>query len=206
METYYLISFALVSFLTVLSPGPAVLFTINNVFNANSNDVLKGILGVATGILIVGFLATLLIMFATEVIDGAFKFLNFAGAFYFLYLAANNLKAFKYKNSLSNQQKKTFYQGLVISLLNPKALAFFIFIFPTYMKENYISAGIATLLTSIFALNVLLVHCFYGLSFNYLTKTIGIDKFANYFNRLSAFTFFIFALFMFNQFITSSTQ
>lgn len=206
METYHLISFVLVSFLTVLSPGPAVLFTINNVFKANSHDVLKGILGVATGILIVGFFATLLIMFTTEVIDGAFKILNLAGAFYFLYLAANNLKAFKYKNSLSHQHRKVFSQGLVISLLNPKALAFFLFIFPTYMQENYISAGIATLLTSIFALNVLLVHCFYGLSFNYLTKTIGIDKFANYFNRLSAFTFFIFALFMFNQFLTSSTQ
>ncbi|AQP98922.1 hypothetical protein B0W48_03390 [Pseudoalteromonas aliena] len=206
METYHLISFALVLFLTVLSPGPAVLFTIHNVFNANSQDVLKGILGVATGILIVGFFATLLIMFTTEAVGGAFKVLNLAGAFYFLYLAANNLKAFKYKNSLSNEQKKHFFHGLVISLLNPKALAFFIFIFPTYMQENYISAGIATLLTSIFALNVLLVHCFYYFSFNYLTKTIGIDKFANYFNRLSAFTFFIFALFMFNQFLTSITQ
>lgn len=199
MNTYF-ISFFILSLITVSSPGPAVLFTINNTLNCRLTKTLGGILGVATGILLVAVFATLLIIFAANTLDFAVLLISIAGSLYFFYLAFNSLqKSVQKEIKKDNQLINSFQHGILISLLNPKALAFFVFIFPLYLNAKTISFQKPALLSLIFSFNVIIVHSIYTIIFTRIAKSIDLKKLTNIFNKISAALFFTFSILLLKQ-------
>jgi len=135
MENYWL--FVLVAILTVASPGPGVVLTLTNTLRFGVKYAVGGILGIAAGTFIVaGISATSLgVLLATSAI--AFSVVKFVGAAYLIYLgiklwrsAPPELHLAQGENCKSRLQ---FLAGLLLQLTNPKAVFFFLSVFPQFI-------------------------------------------------------------------------
>lgn len=196
----YLISFFILSLITVSSPGPAVLFTVHNTLNYRLTKTFGGILGVATGILLVAAIATSILIFAANTLNFALLITSGVGSLYFFYLSFSSLQKNVRKEFRKNEQLiSSFQHGILISLLNPKALAFFIFIFPLYLDTKTISFHRPALLSLIFSFNVIIVHGIYTAVFTRIAKSINLKKLTYLFNKISAALFFTFGILLLKQ-------
>lgn len=202
----YLISFFILSLITVLSPGPAVLFTIHNTLNYKLTKTFLGIFGVATGIFFVAAFATLILIFAANTLNFALLVTSVTGSLYFFYLSFNSLQTSVPKEHKKDVQLNSFKHGILISLLNPKALAFFIFIFPLYLDTKTISFHKPALLSLIFSFNVIIVHSIYTYFFTRIAKSIDLKKLTYIFNKISAALFFTFGVLLIKQTIENTSN
>ena len=135
------LQFLAISFLLEVTPGPAMLFVLYQ--SATSyRHVFVGILGLLTANLIwMSLVATGLGLLITQS-PTAFEILRYLGAAYLAYLG---YKICRY--GISNQKvdakvkpkslKKTYIQGMLTSLSNPKALIFFLALFPNFTRAEF---------------------------------------------------------------------
>lgn len=183
---------------TVLSPGPAVLYTIGNTLTHGRRQAVAGFCGVAAGILLVATLASILVLSLVSMLGPAARIMQYVGAIYLIYLGikswcrggVNHLTVDKV--SVSN--KGLFFRGILISLLNPKAIAFFTSLFPQFIDlrdGNLLQCG---LLAVTFSLIVLLVHSGYCLGIHWLGMRVVGARMALVINRLSGAMFLLFGL------------
>ena len=137
MNLYLL--FLTVATLTVLSPGPGVLMTLTNALRYGLRGTIGGILGIAFGALLVaGISATTLgaVLAASAL---AFTVLKLAGAAYLIYLGARLWRSppMHVQSAAQAHQasfKRRFLEGLSLQLTNPKAIFFFLSVFPQFIE------------------------------------------------------------------------
>ncbi|NUF39319.1 LysE family translocator, partial [Acinetobacter lactucae] len=123
-----LLVFITIAFLTLLSPGPGVLFTVTNSINYGVKTALFGISGLIIGMFVIAVISASGVGLIITSNPTIFTGLKFVGAFYLMYLGYKNFtKKLPTQELISNQQNnqavsksKLFYQGLFASLLNPK--------------------------------------------------------------------------------------
>ena len=157
-----LISFAIASFFLALAPGPDNFFVLT--FSAKYGRTL-GILTVS-GLVCGCFIHTSLVAFGVSalIINNSFllSILKYLGAIYLLFVA---IKVYKSDNEIKDlkdskyevNKLKVFINGLLMNILNPKVLIFFLAFFPTFIFSDsispviqfYILGGIFMLITFI---------------------------------------------------------
>lgn len=179
MELYLV--FCTVAAATVLSPGPGVVMTLTNALRYGFAGTFGGILGIALGALIVaGVSATSLgILLATSAL--AFTIMKFIGAAYLVYLGVRLWRAPGYSFHGGEAHEagflRRFVEGLSLQLTNPKAIFFFLSIFPQFidLKGRYIPQFSLLVLT--YSALVVIIHCLYALfarqAKNWLTSARG---------------------------------
>ncbi|KQE23391.1 LysE family translocator, partial [Acinetobacter pittii] len=136
-----LLVFITIAFLTLLSPGPGVLFTVTNSINYGVKTALFGISGLIIGMFVIAVISASGVGLIITSNPTIFTVLKFIGAFYLMYLGYKNFtKKLATQELMTDQQKdkavsksKLFYQGLFASLLNPKTIVFFIALFPQFI-------------------------------------------------------------------------
>ena len=89
MTLDYYALYLLLAIGTVLSPGPAVIYTIGNTLTWGTRHAIAGFCGVAVGILLVASLASLAVLWFTRWLAAGQQILTLGGAFYLLYLGLN---------------------------------------------------------------------------------------------------------------------
>ena len=126
-----LLVFITIAFLTLLSPGPGVLFTVTNSINYGVKTALFGISGLIIGMFVIAVISASGVGLIITSNPTIFTVLKFIGAFYLMYLGyKTSLKTCNPRvNDRSTKDKavsksKLFYQGLFASLLNPKTIVF----------------------------------------------------------------------------------
>lgn len=157
-----LISFAIASFFLALAPGPDNFFVLT--FSAKYGRTL-GVLFVL-GLVCGCFIHTSLVAFGVSalIINNSLllSILKYIGAIYLLFVAIkiyksdNKIKDFKDPKYEVNKLK-VFINGLLMNILNPKVLIFFLAFFPTFIFSDsispviqfYILGGIFMLITFI---------------------------------------------------------
>ena len=157
-----LISFAIASFFLALAPGPDNFFVLT--FSAKYGRTL-GVLFVL-GLVCGCFIHTSLVAFGVSalIINNSFllSILKYIGAIYLLFVA---IKVYKSDNKIKDfkdpkyevNKLKVFINGLLMNILNPKVLIFFLAFFPTFIFSDsispviqfYILGGIFMLITFI---------------------------------------------------------
>ena len=197
MENYLL--FLLVAAITILSPGPGVVLTLSNAIQYGIAGSIGGILGIALGTFIVaGISATGLgIILATSTL--AFSILKYIGAAYLIYLGVKLWRSPKiHINTLPNSpQKKSLrlFEGLALQVTNPKAVFFFMSIFPQFI--NFASNNIEQFITLVITYSslVIIIHLFYAYLAVAAKTWITSDKGACLVNKLGGATFMLFFFF-----------
>ena len=164
MENYLL--FLVVAIVTVLSPGPGVVLTLTNTLRFGVSGAAGGIFGIAFGTFIVaGISATGLgVILATSTI--AFSVMKYIGAAYLIYLGIKLWRSAPPKMEANitavNSRNLQFVEGLTLQLTNPKAVFFFLSVFPQFIDftENYTNQFILLVVT--YSCLVVLIHFLYA--------------------------------------------
>lgn len=198
MSLEYYALYLLLAVGTVLSPGPAVIYTIGNTLTRGTRHAIAGFVGVAVGILLVATLASLAVLWFTGWLAEGQQILTLGGALYLLYLGVNSWRQHAVSPvvgaSTDRDCGRSFAKGALISLLNPKAIIFFTSLFPQFIDFRQGALGQCMLLALTFSAVVLVVHGGYCLVFRWVGLQGYGERFARGINRLSAVMFTGFAI------------
>lgn len=196
MNLYLL--FLIVATLTVLSPGPGVLMTLTNALRYGLRGTIGGILGIAFGALLVaGISATTLgaVLAASAL---AFTVLKLAGAAYLIYLGARLWRSppVPVASEQAHQAsfKRRFLEGLSLQLTNPKAIFFFLSVFPQFIEGEAGFVRQFALLVLTYAALVVVIHTGYALFAHQARAWLTSERGGRTVNRLGGATFMCFGV------------
>ncbi|MXN67116.1 LysE family transporter [Stappia sp. GBMRC 2046] len=142
MEFSLWIAFATICAANIVTPGPAILNTINRSislgFNATRPTVFGNALGLAAGAILCGAGVASFVL-ASEVLWAIFRW---AGIGYLAYLGLKLLfKREKIDLSMaapdsSASPLRLFVEAFLLAVMNPKAVLFFVAVFPQFMRPD----------------------------------------------------------------------
>jgi len=136
-----LISFSIATLFLALSPGPDNLYVIAQSLANGTKSGIATTIGLISGCIV----HTTLLAFGVSAIivasETLFYGLKVMGACYLLFLAYNVFRSNAYvvlKDKTSKKSySKLFKQGVIMNLVNPKILIFFLAFFPGFLWDEY---------------------------------------------------------------------
>ena len=165
MQLYLL--FILMATLTILSPGPGVLKSVTNSLNYGFKRAFIGVIGLSTGTFCVAVLSATSLGALLAASDTAFTVIKYFGAAYLIYMGIKlwRAPAFEFKDAAKEaiSNKKLFAECFIFQLSNPKALVFFLSVFPQFIEHDRSYLGQFAVLVLTFCLLLVLVHSIYAL-------------------------------------------
>jgi threonine/homoserine/homoserine lactone efflux protein len=163
------ILFFLISSISLtLMPGPDILFVISQSISKNKTTGILISLGLCTGLLI----HTMLLVFGfSSIISNNYFLFKLFSSFYMLLLMTQeiNLLPKIYSNKSNYKPNSPYLKGLIMNLINPKVILFFIAFFPAFLFSKTLDLKIQfTILGLIFFAQALIIF----ISVSYLSKRI----------------------------------
>ncbi len=194
MKLYAL--FLLMATATVLSPGPGVVMTLTNSLRYGMRGTFGGILGIAIGALVVAAISatSLGVILATSAL--AFTVLKLLGAAYLVYLGIRlwRAPAVRFAEQPAHEASflRRFFEGVSLQLTNPKAIFFFLSVFPQFIdrESNYAAQFVVLVLT--YSSLVVVIHCSYALFAKRAKSWLTSERGGRAVNRAAGTTFVFF--------------
>jgi threonine/homoserine/homoserine lactone efflux protein len=159
--------FLVVAAATVLGPGPGVVMSLTNALRYGLRGTFGGILGIAFGALIVAAVSATSVGIVLATSSLAFNTLKGVGAAYLLYLGVRLWRAppFRFTDQIAHAARfnTRFLEGLSLQLTNPKAIFFFLSVFPQFIDPAAGYAAQFTMLVLTYSGLVVVIHCGYAL-------------------------------------------
>jgi threonine/homoserine/homoserine lactone efflux protein len=185
--------FLLMAATTVLSPGPGVLMTLTNSLRFGMRGTFGGIVGIALGALVVAAISATGLGVLLAASATAYTVMKYLGAAYLFYLGIRLWRspAVRIDDSRAVEVsfRRRFLEGLSLQLTNPKAIFFFLSVFPQFIRaDRPYAAQFATLVLSYSAL-VLFIHSGYALTAQRVRRWLTSEHGARTLNRLGGATF-----------------
>ena len=183
---------------TILLPGPAVMLTINNAIQRGLFLSVAGILGIALAILVVAAISATSLGIILASSAAAFTVVKVLGAVYLIYLG---IKMWRTQQSISAKtlhRTKSFYacffEGFLVSISNPKAVVFFMSIFPQFidLKQEYMPQFV--LLAVTFSVLVMAIHTAYALFSVFAKSRLSSAEGSSILNKVSCGVFVAFGV------------
>ena len=188
--------FLLMATATVFSPGPGVVMTLSNALRFGWRSSFGGILGIACGALLVATISatSLGVVLATSAF--AFSVMKLLGAGYLLYLAFKLWRSPPPKLDAPVARegglRARFLAALWLQLTNPKAIVFFLSVFPQFIEADAPYVPQFVLLVLSYALLVVVIHCGYALTAQRARQWLATPRGGVLMNRVSAACFLCF--------------
>jgi threonine/homoserine/homoserine lactone efflux protein len=190
MKLYLL--FLLAAGITICSPGPGVVMTLTNSMRSGWRGAFGGIVGISVGALVVASISAtgIGVVLATSAV--AFTVLKFVGAGYLVYLGIRMWGApvhvFGETPESVTGFGRRFAEGITLQLTNPKAIFFFLSVFPQFMdRAGDATRQFAVLVLSYSAL-VVVIHSGYALSAQRAGRWLRTERGGRTVNRLGGAT------------------
>lgn len=196
MENYLI--YVGVAMATILLPGPAVMLTLNNSIQRGLLKSFAGILGIALAILLVALISatSLGIVLASSAM--AFNIIKISGAVYLIYLGIKMLRSKVTNNTLVRGQEysylKCFMEGFLVSVSNPKAVIFFMSIFPQFIDLTQEYTPQFILLAITFSFLVIVIHTIYATFASLAKSKLSSRKGSSILNKISGGVFVSFGI------------
>jgi leucine efflux protein len=129
------LGFCMASIAIVLAPGPGSLFMVKTAAATHTRERHAAMLGIMAGdtcliALSLCGASTLLIAHPS-----LFDVIRFAGALYLIFLGLQSIFAIQKNESKISPNNRLFRQAISITLLNPKAVFFFMAFFPVFIRS-----------------------------------------------------------------------
>lgn len=196
MENYLL--YIAIASATIASPGPGVVLTISNSIRYGFWSAVAGIFGVAAAIFLIAVISatSLAVILSSSAL--AFTVLKYIGAVYLIYLGIKMWRSssrFNINNKIIlKSNKKRFAEGLLITLLNPKPIFFFMALFPQFINisESYLFQF--SLLTITFCVLIIIIHFIYAFFANAVKAKLATPKGSNILSKTSGGFYIFFGL------------
>lgn len=161
--------------LLALMPGPDIIFVITQGITKGKKEALFTSLGLGTGCIFHASLAAFGVAVLFQRSEIAFNILKYLGAVYLFYLA---YKA--YKNAAETEAPKAdksalcgYQKGLLMNLLNPKVILFFLAFLPQFTPADTPNTGLYMfMLGLIFMILSTFVFCLVSLLSSLLNRVL----------------------------------
>ena len=173
--------FLITSMLLTIAPGPDVLYLLTKSLAEGAKSGIILACGLVSGI----FFHTMLVMLGVAALIQsspiALTLLKYFGAAYLLYLAFNAFKS-SGKLQLGRADSKSsnmalYRRGLLMNVLNPKVLLFFLAFLPQFVEANSESASLQIALLGLtFAIQALVIFSIVAICAGKLRKVIIKNK------------------------------
>lgn len=137
MELHVFIAFVIATMIMIALPGPSVLLTVAHSISFGWKRGIVTVAGATMGIAIQLTVAAIGLTSLLNVVAQAFEWVRWAGAIYLIYLG---IKQWRNANDPMNlkassvSKKNLFFQGLVITIPNPKSLIFIAAFLPQFIN------------------------------------------------------------------------
>jgi len=201
MELSTWLLFLSIALVAIISPGPAVLLSVTNSLTHGFTKSVFSSLGNITGIFVVSSAAALSLGAVLQASTLLFTTLKTFGAIYLIYLGVRQWRSKHniFKNSIEpskyNQGKrKSFVQGLLVAISNPKAILFFTALFPQFIDLSKPIMIQFIILTTTFMFFSFLFLVIYALSAHSAKGWFTKRDRAIWLNRISGTIFITFGL------------
>ncbi|ALI04467.1 LysE family translocator [Pseudomonas sp. FW306-02-F02-AA] len=197
MNSYGL--FLLFAALTILSPGPGVVLTLTNSLRHGWTGALPGILGIALGAFVVAGISATSVGLILATSASAFTVLKYAGAAYLLYLGYKSWRTDRFipeREVNSSGPGYRFVEAASLQLLNPKAVFFFLAVFPQFIDTSTHYYRQFFTLVSSYSVLVILIHSSYALLANAAKGWLSSQKGSWLAAKVSGVTFASFGVLM----------
>jgi threonine/homoserine/homoserine lactone efflux protein len=201
MELSTWLLFTGIALIAVISPGPAVLLSITNSLTNGFTKSVCSSLGNITGIFVVSSAAALGLGAVLKASTLLFATLKCIGAIYLIYLGIRqwNSKHNVFEKGLepdkNNRLKsKSFAQGMLVAISNPKAILFFTALFPQFIDLSRPVVIQFLILTTTFMLYSFIILAGYAIGAQSVKDWFAIGNRAMWFNRVSGTIFITFGL------------
>jgi len=204
MNQYLL--YLVIVIITVASPGPGVILTLSNALRFGTKPALAGALGISLGILLIAIISatSLGVLLSTSAL--AFSIFKYMGAAYLIYLGiklwrspaikleenTENQLPVPHKQQYYRQYKHRFKEGLLVSVLNPKPIFFFMSLFPQFINHEQSYLLQFTYLTLTFCIMILVIHAIYIFGANSIKTWLLSPKGSKTVNRAGGTVFVLF--------------
>jgi leucine efflux protein len=159
-------SFVIAVLLFLLIPGPGNLALITSTSKGGLRGGLAATLGVMAGDQVLMWLAVAGVAALLTAYPTAFKIVQFAGAAYLAFLGIKMLLIKPGDAPIINMDsKRFFFQSMTITLLNPKAIVFYMAFFPLFINPAQhqglltfgVMAGTIAMLAFLYGVTVTLI-------------------------------------------------
>lgn len=144
-----LITFAVASLALLLIPGPAVLYIINRSVADGRNVAVAAVAGLEIGNFVHVLAATVGLSAVIAASATAFNVVKWIGAGYLVYVGARTLlrrPAEMNQAAAGASLKRSFTQGIVVNIFNPKVGLFFLSFLPQFIDPERGSAALQSLI------------------------------------------------------------
>lgn len=183
------ILFVTVCLVASMTPGPGILSVITHSVYHGTKKSIPIILGILSGLSLLALMAVLGLGILLESSKTLFIWLQYLGA---AYLCIIGIKIFKSKTPLptescSGKQKagliKLYFQGVSVSLVNPKAIGFFSALFLPFINPNgNVFSQFTVLLLTLLGCSTFSLF-FYSIGAQIISPAI--KKYTNVFNKIT---------------------
>lgn len=195
MSVEFIIAFVMTVFVVSIIPGPSMLLALTH---GMQHGVKRSMASAAGNLLVtllqaVVSLAGLGALLATS--EAAFLTVKWAGAAYLLYMGINmirqgpDLAAQKQQQALAVPLKQLFWQSVVVTAGNPKAIVFFAAVFPQFIDPTGSFVWQASVLTLLCMGVAFACFMLYVVSGERLLTVLAASKAGKYLNRVLGGTF-----------------
>ncbi len=141
-------AFAAASLLLLIIPGPAVLYVVNRSVSDGRQAGLAGVAGLTLGNLVHAIAAAVGLSAVLATSAAAFNTVKWLGAGYLVYVGVRTLV--RPAPTISADQpvvsvRRSFTQGVVVNVLNPKVALFFLSFLPQFIRPEVGRPGVQAL-------------------------------------------------------------
>ncbi|TFW09453.1 LysE family translocator [Oxalobacteraceae bacterium OM1] len=191
-------AFLLMATAAICSPGPGVVLTLTNSLQYGAKGALGGIVGVACGTLVVAGVAATSIGALLATSAAAFTAIKLIGAVYLAWLGVKLWRAPGLRVALRRPDDASFVKriasGVSLQVTNPKAILFFLSVFPQFidMSSRYLVQF--SVLVGTYCMLLLVIHGAYALVARQAQAWLSSGNGGRILNRTGAVTFLLFAM------------
>ena len=197
--------FLLVAVPTILSPGPGVLMSLTNSMRYGLKSAQPGIIGVAAGTLVVGFISVTglgVVIAASETLYNAIRLL---GIVFLLYLGFKKFRAKPFAIRLAHIENeeypdspvekvkagRLFFEGILLQISNPALIIFYLSLFPQCIDQSLAYWPQVSFLTINYFFLVWLIHSLYGWLGSWAAATLLKPEAAVWINRIAGTAYWL---------------
>ncbi len=140
MDLHVFIAFVIATAIMIALPGPSVLLTVAHSISYGWKRGIVTVAGATLGIAVQLIIAAIGLASLLNVVAHAFEWLRWIGAVYLIYLGIRQWRSanepLETETSSSGSTKNLFFQGLIITIFNPKSLIFIAAFLPQFINTT----------------------------------------------------------------------
>lgn len=193
-------TFIITSLIIIIIPGAGVIYTISTGITKGKKASIFAAIGCTACIIPHLFVSTCISFLFISISEKAFIVLKILGALYLFYFGASMIfyktKLDFYKTINENKASIIMLRGILLNLLNPKPILFFLSYIPQYISKDSQSYIIeSSILGLVFMILTFVVFIIYGIMAGAMKNIVmKSPKMLEYIQKLFGIIFIVFAI------------